>query len=853
MKTLKKVTLITDERPPLQAGSYELGIQQEVTISDDDFNVGDKGHKKVKFGVLGNRFQLNPSVIHSCYPPPGGNGFYDEVLPHIVFNKATLPWEYSVETAAIDKSKGWLCVVLFNENEIANTADDSKEKITEETAQVKNLKYILGDPRFGETGEDICQVINIPTALANKTIPKYDDLDWLTHVRSVSTADKTEEINNLSKDKEGKKEHKFSVVVGNRLPTAGETHFAYLLSIHGRQDDLAGNSKEQFKTFVYLKKWKFYAQESLGRVHDYLDSIKADSFRLDPSAAKHKALKKYFANGFFPANHLTYKNDKMVSWYRGPLVPLKVKDQSFNPGDSYYSSADKATLYDEDTGMFNLSYSAAWKLGQLLTLRNHQVATELYLMKGRLSTKALKNHNIGNLQPTVNSTKKDFQEQIAAEFELILAQFSLQIKNQVKQQFEWKPLKSINTRPSQKNLNHFSFRNYVIAHYETQLKEKIDEVAETIEFTDPAIFTMLDELHEITKRECALLRKRHNPDLADIYLNRCKELLKPDLELSDNQTNTAGKSISWSEKQKNIIKHFENRDNDSLTDNNPVTVSTPQVIKDWFGNLSLLKGVPLAYLIPNEQLIPAESLRFFHLDPDWINALLDGVNSIGRITEWDKAIDQLQSPVLRSDGHQTAINIRNSVSLEGFKSLEKGSTNIRSGLLLRSQIVQDWPGLEIEGYDRHFNSKQDVQKNTKPKHPLLRMEKLAPDLLLCIFEGSVESVFIQEPSEGIHFGFAGKSEGQHTLKLRDPRDQPDPSMESPIVEFSNNELFRDQDADKKVIDVSGLKDKVKSAVVEHFYKTENDYKFNAAEFGIQMIRSMQREVFNIKDNDQDDL
>ena len=145
------------------------------------------------------------------------------------------------------------------------------------------------------------------------------------------------------------------------------------------------------------------------------------------------------------------------------------------------------------------------------------------------------------------------------------------------------------------------------------------------------------------------------------------------------------------------------------------------------------------------------------------------------------------------------------------------------------------------------------QKYQHLKLPLLRMEKLAPDLLLCIFEGSVASVFIQEPSEGIHFGFAGKSNEKHTLKLRDPRDTPDSTMESPILKLSNNELYRNQDADRKVIDVVRLKDLVESDVRKHFDLPGKDFKFNAAEFGIQMIRSMQREVFNMKDNDQNDL
>ena len=42
----------------------------------------------------------------------------------------------------------------------------------------------------------------------------------------------------------------------------------------------------------------------------------------------------------------------------------------------------------------------------------------------------------------------------------------------------------------------------------------------------------------------------------------------------------------------------------------------------------LLYPVPFHYLIPNPALLPPESLRFFHLDDNWVDALVDGALSI---------------------------------------------------------------------------------------------------------------------------------------------------------------------------------------------------------------------------------
>src|SRR5262249_6307412 len=49
---------------------------------------------------------------------------------------------------------------------------------------------------------------------------------------------------------------------------------------------------------------------------------------------------------------------------------------------------------------------------------------------------------------------------------------------------------------------------------------------------------------------------------------------------------------------------------------------------EWIARLVLLYPVPFHYLVPQQTLLPAESLRFFHLDDNWANALVDGALSI---------------------------------------------------------------------------------------------------------------------------------------------------------------------------------------------------------------------------------
>ena len=56
----------------------------------------------------------------------------------------------------------------------------------------------------------------------------------------------------------------------------------------------------------------------------------------------------------------------------------------------------------------------------------------------------------------------------------------------------------------------------------------------------------------------------------------------------------------------------------------------PQTVTKWFADLALLHGIPFSYLVPDERMLPLESIRFFWVDWRWIECLLDGAFSVGR-------------------------------------------------------------------------------------------------------------------------------------------------------------------------------------------------------------------------------
>lgn len=145
----------------------------------------------------------------------------------------------------------------------------------------------------------------------------------------------------------------------------------------------------------------------------------------------------------------------------------------------------------------------------------------------------------------------------------------------------------------------------------------------------------------------------------------------------------------------------------------------PIALSSWLDDLSLLEGVPFSYLVPDERMLPLESIRFFWLDGFWIECLIDGAFSIGRHTKSD---------MTRDAAHKTDSNIGNPHASV-------------TGVILRSEVVSGWPGMQVDGYN-----KGQLRKT-------LRTTRLSPNVLLCLFEDEITDVTFHQKMETLHFGF----------------------------------------------------------------------------------------------------
>lgn len=150
-----------------------------------------------------------------------------------------------------------------------------------------------------------------------------------------------------------------------------------------------------------------------------------------------------------------------------------------------------------------------------------------------------------------------------------------------------------------------------------------------------------------------------------------------------------------------------------------VVADTLTTRADVLDPAALLAAVPFAHLVPDARLLPGETARFFHLDEQWVAALTAGVLSLGAGTELEaKVVDSLRGRLLAS------------------------ATLPKAGMLLRSVLVRDWPGLIVSAEDGSGSVLGEVRV-------------LAPDLLLASFTAAPTTVRIRQPTEAPHFGLDG--------------------------------------------------------------------------------------------------
>lgn len=177
----------------------------------------------------------------------------------------------------------------------------------------------------------------------------------------------------------------------------------------------------------------------------------------------------------------------------------------------------------------------------------------------------------------------------------------------------------------------------------------------------------------------------------------------------------------------------------------------PGELRRFMARLRLLHGVPFSYLVPDADLLPIESIRFFYIDRAWTDALVQGALSVGTITSADRTQLEAVYPHIRAEVDEAERTVRQP---KGEELLKAGSGTI-TGFIMRSRVVSGWPNLHVRAYSRDLlpdDALTTAAESDPSRLKVLRLERLAPAVLLVLFDGVPAVVHIEEPRQGIQFG-----------------------------------------------------------------------------------------------------
>ena len=402
-----KMRFVDNTIPALPAGTYEIEVHH--TITEHSYKIEKDYTASQRFVVKAPRFTLPVGVVQSQFPLQGADVDFHVNLPYIVFRHEHLPWARSLANG--DLLSPWMALMIFTPNELVysppNNGEPNPTRATVRSIDVvanysqNNIKgpvLYIDDAEKTAGGPLKAETIDVLADTFRQLAPQQTELQYLAHVRTVDSA------GNAADGEAGKQT--YAALLANRFgdPAQDQPYIAHVVSLEGWANYLPGGSEPvvtgQTLRLVSLYSWNFTGKAAGISFGALVKNMTAGTLKLpfvapaswgsDPqnySAARKEVQKKY-NNGYVAMDYDTRTGEESFAWYRGPFtptVPLLIKNLEPQVKEGEYltrvSSADKAIIYDAETGTFDHSYAVAWEMGRMLTLANRPAALAIWQWK----------------------------------------------------------------------------------------------------------------------------------------------------------------------------------------------------------------------------------------------------------------------------------------------------------------------------------------------------------------------------------------------------------------------------------------------------------------------------------------
>ncbi|KAK3307149.1 uncharacterized protein B0T15DRAFT_553568 [Chaetomium strumarium] len=685
--------------PGVEAGLHRIDVTQNV-VAGTECKSFSTSHQ---FNVIAPRFSLPEKAVDSIYPPPGHADLL-QVLPHMVFNDPTLPWERIAShgdershPADFDFNRvPWLAVLLFTRDELRvdpsalstmfagtslGTAVAQSPTLTVPGVLAAEVGKILdtassvawdGSSDGADAKTDLILVRSglfnglftdwQPDGTGRKTqttccVRPYRYLAHVRHIHLHGTAAAAQTDDD---------DHAYSVVASHRAgplditqPTPVVAHLVNIEAVEAMAWPVPASTP--FVAVTSLYSWEYTCLpphsfnvadafrdlgDTLGRLRPCLSA--ADRDQLQQAGGVGTRLAARLDDGFSLSRYRLPTGEVSSAFFRGPLTPNTVSfppEQPAWPATS--TTGTKLQILDDQLNIMDITYSAAWALGKTLALADQAFSAALSRVRKQVFDEATNEAQIS----AIRAWSAD-----------------LGIRSPIR------------TR---------------------------EEVVSTIAHTVQTV-AGLPRSRRLSQHARGMANRWLRRELPALDLGYKSGAIDPEI---DKHLQAAAKKVASSAGDADVPYNEHN-----------VPYSTDwAVVLRWVMDRYFLANTPAHYLISDPSHLPPESLRFFYIDPAWVSALVDGGLSLAN--HLDRDDDRLR------DAIKGAINTCLTTTMPGLGYTPPVPTY---GFLLRSALVTKFPDLIVDFKRKEQDGTKGEARQDNDSGPpvILRHDVIGPDTLL---------------------------------------------------------------------------------------------------------------------------
>ncbi|UVM52975.1 hypothetical protein LOY38_13555 [Pseudomonas sp. B21-015] len=757
--------------PPLMAGDYNIAFTQELAYGSEKQQL----QRTQNFSVQAPRFSLAEKDVQSVFPANGSSGKFENDLPQIVLNKRALPWEHLLEPGDTSGAP-WMALLVLDPTQIS-VPQNSVAAPSQTLAAALPLAEVRNLDNGGLLGPKIA---HLDHGQSDTDIVRTIDITTATFLSLVphldSDAPASSELCSLAHVRQVNMEHKeildmthsgwFSLIVGNRFPINPDQPTRQLLHLV---------SLEGFKPYLAEG-----AQFPAGIISVRLISLYSWSFTCLPDHGE--------SFSSFMLNLVSAGSQQNTGLSLHLPVTPEAEARDGSPG----KIASKALRNGYVPLLYNALYgdkTLSWYRSPLAPCKPEQFTRGAEMQTFRSASDAV----IFDPQTGLFDLSYSVAWQTGRLMALSNRAFATSLT-------DWR-----------RKLNHI-----------IDLLANLAQEDQLQNFFDTYDGDINQFFHDQLITEGFL----------DFMLDDFSQLIAPNLNTHPVSFTPPPSSLNAeTELPPQLLKELQKLlQNDQVAALlNDVEGQELQTIVEWLARTSLLYDVPFDHLVADPRLLPIESIRFFYLDRSWIDSLVDGAMSIGVQSSKDSHYYKITKNLIRDALDRLTLGIRE--RLLGLPPSEKDPTDgVIAGFLLRSDVLVQYPGIEIKGY-RAVGKNDDGAPLGIDRMQILRLDRLSPNVLICLFPDAPAWIEFDQPSEGLCFGVEPV---QQTLEiaLRDPHNGE--VLPDVIYTLDSVADFRGPQSER-VLNIKHLN----AALAAKLGKTT----LNAAELALQLVKVPEQMVF----------